>query len=83
MAATLAMTGISRWPHTSALAVWHVAYWYGLFSHQRETYVWRGVVEVQLSDDDTGARYILEEMGRRAQNADDMETGQGSTDQRP
>lgn len=26
-------------------------YWFGLFSHQRETYLWKGMLEVPLSDD--------------------------------
>lgn len=26
-------------------------YWFGLFSHQRETFLWKGMLEVPLSDD--------------------------------
>lgn len=34
-------------------------YWFGLFSHQRSTYLWKGLIEVPLVDDDAGARALL------------------------
>lgn len=40
-------------------------YWFGLFSHQRSTYLWKGMIEVPLIDDDADARALL----RGRQNA--------------
>lgn len=34
-------------------------YWFGLMSHQRETFLWKGILEVKLVDDDASARAIL------------------------
>lgn len=34
-------------------------YWFGLFSHQRSTYLWKGLIEVPLVDDDAAARALL------------------------
>lgn len=34
-------------------------YWFGLFSHQRSTYLWKGILAVDLQDDDLGARALL------------------------
>ena len=34
-------------------------YWFGLFSHQRSSYLWKGLIEVPLVDDDDGARALL------------------------
>lgn len=38
-----------------------IAYWFGLFSHQRESYTWRGIVAVSLAsgDNDESARDML------------------------
>lgn len=36
-------------------------YWFGLFSHQRGTSVWKGLIEVPLRSDDDKARKLLEE----------------------
>jgi len=36
------------------------SYWYGLFSHQRETAVWKGMIELPLASDDEAAVKILE-----------------------
>jgi hypothetical protein len=46
-----------------------IAYWYGLFSHARESFVWRGILEVELasSDDDAGAFEILRMMNEQAE----------------
>ncbi|WP_442891816.1 DUF6932 family protein [Dissulfurispira sp.] len=27
------------------------AYWFGLFSHQRDTFLWKGMLQVSLGDD--------------------------------
>lgn len=35
-------------------------YWFGLFSHQRATYLWKGILAVSLQDDDELARQVLE-----------------------
>lgn len=34
-------------------------FWFGLFSHQRETYVWKGLLELPLSIDDSAAELYL------------------------
>ena len=36
-------------------------YWYGLFSHQRVSYAWKGIVEVEVAspDDDKAAESLL------------------------
>lgn len=40
-----------------------VSYWYGLLSHQRETYIWKGFVHVNLDPaSDANARSALEEL---------------------
>jgi hypothetical protein len=39
------------------------AYWFGLFSHQRTTMRWKGIVTIRLEEDDSPA---LAELGRRA-----------------
>lgn len=35
------------------------AYWFGLFSHQRDTFRWKGLVQVDLQCDDDGAMQTL------------------------
>lgn len=35
-------------------------YWYGLFSHQRETALWKGIVQLDLAADDTAALETIE-----------------------
>jgi hypothetical protein len=35
-------------------------YWFGLFSHQRETYLWKGMIEVPFTSDDSDASQLLE-----------------------
>ncbi len=39
------------------------AYWFGLFSHQRITMRWKGIVKIRLEEDDASA---LTELSRRA-----------------
>lgn len=41
------------------LVVSRSRYWFGLFSHQRSTYLWKGMLEVPLVDDDAAARILL------------------------
>ncbi len=36
-------------------------YWFGLFSHQRESYLWKGMVEIRILCDDEAALEILKE----------------------
>lgn len=36
-------------------------YWFGLFSHQRETALWKGIVQINLTCDDEAAIGMLEE----------------------
>lgn len=38
------------------------AYWFGLFSHQRDTFRWKGMVQVELQCDDDAASVALEEI---------------------
>lgn len=36
------------------------SYWFGLFSHKRESYIWKGMLEIDLSEDEQGAmEYLL------------------------
>lgn len=37
-------------------------YWYGLFSHQRDTFMWKGLVTMPMLSDDTQALVILEQL---------------------
>ena len=34
-------------------------YWFGLLSHQRATYLWKGIIQVPLNDNDHHARQLL------------------------
>lgn len=36
-------------------------YWYGLFSHQRDTFMWKGLVTVPLMSNDIDALAVLDE----------------------
>jgi hypothetical protein len=52
-------------------ATWAVnesVYWYGLFSHQRQTHRWKGIVQMDLasSDDDRAARDRLDALKQGA-----------------
>lgn len=38
-----------------------VRYWFGLMSHQRESYLWKGMIEVLLSGSDNEAEELLEQ----------------------
>lgn len=38
------------------------AYWFGLFSHQRDTFRWKGMVQIDLQCDDEAAMVALEEI---------------------
>ncbi|TIH09634.1 DUF6932 family protein [Pseudomonas leptonychotis] len=37
-------------------------YWFGLFSHQRESYLWKGMIEVPIQCNDDKAMQFLEEV---------------------
>jgi hypothetical protein len=39
-----------------------IAYWFGLFSHQRETFRWKGLVQVDLQCDDEEAMRTLSDI---------------------
>jgi hypothetical protein len=41
-------------------------YWFGLFSHQRETFLWKGMLEVPLNDDDAAVEQFLRQGGIHA-----------------
>lgn len=34
-------------------------FWFGLFSHQRDTYIWKGLLELSLASNDDDARQFL------------------------
>jgi hypothetical protein len=42
------------------------AYWCGMFSHQRESFLWKGIIEISLNDDESAALSILENGGENA-----------------
>jgi hypothetical protein len=44
-------------PHT---IVRNTAYWFGLFSHQRETYLWKGMLQLSLDEDEKELFVLLE-----------------------
>ncbi|PWF65604.1 hypothetical protein CCD93_23285 [Vibrio sp. T21] len=48
------------------LLVSRTAYWFGLFSHQRETSLWKGMLEVCLSHDETELLAALNQGGYSA-----------------
>lgn len=39
----------------------HTRFWFGLFSHQRDSYLWKGMVQVPLFADDADAELLLTE----------------------
>jgi len=42
----------------------HTRYWFGLFSHQRESYLWKGMIEIPIDCSDAEALETIEkEMG--------------------
>lgn len=43
-----------------AYLVHQIQYWFGLFSHQRETYLWKGLVQIPLEDDVDGSVLLTE-----------------------
>lgn len=38
-------------------------YWFGLFSHQRETFLWKGMLDVPIAEDDAEVCAFLEQGG--------------------
>lgn len=43
------------------------SYWFGLFSHQRASYLWKGLLQISLQDDDSAALAYLNRGGSNAQ----------------
>jgi hypothetical protein len=43
------------------LIVENTAYWFGLFSHQRDTFKWKGLVQIDIASDDNEAMALLAE----------------------
>jgi len=43
----------------AAALVSDTRYWFGLFSHQRDSALWKGMIEVPLDSDDDDARQIV------------------------
>lgn len=41
-------------------------YWFGLFSHQRETFLWKGMLEVSLAEDESDLMAFLDKGDRHA-----------------
>jgi hypothetical protein len=39
-------------------------YWFGLFSHQRETSLWKGMLKVAMQSDDAAASAMLDQIER-------------------
>ncbi len=39
------------------------SYWFGVFSHQRESYLWKGMIEIPIQCTDDDALKLLEEVG--------------------
>lgn len=48
------------------LLVSRTAYWFGLFSHQRETNLWKGMLEIDLSCDESSLLTTLVQGGQNA-----------------
>lgn len=44
------------------LVVDDTCYWYGLFSHQRDTFLWKGMLSIPLMSDDDDVWRILEDI---------------------
>ena len=44
-------------------------YWYGLFSHQRETFLWKGLLRIELMSDDEQALELLNAADAEQPNA--------------
>lgn len=55
----------------SELLVDDTRYWFGLFSHQRESNLWKGMLKVPMLSDDAAAEVLLNAMAREleAKNA--------------
>jgi hypothetical protein len=50
----------------SEAIVAHTKYWFGLFSHQRTSSLWKGMLEISLKDDETDAFNLLIDGGSHA-----------------
>lgn len=53
----------------SRIVVSRSRYWFGLFSHQRVTYIWKGLLEIPLQADDEQASLLLGGLGNEPQAA--------------
>lgn len=42
------------------LLIYMSKFWYGLFSHQRDTYLWKGMLHIDLNSDDNQAMAIIQ-----------------------
>jgi hypothetical protein len=45
---------------TSRLLVDDTRYWFGLFSHQRDSFLWKGMLRIDLASDDQEARNLIQ-----------------------
>lgn len=39
------------------------SYWFGLFSHQRDTFLWKGMIELDMQDDEIDSQKFLSRVG--------------------
>lgn len=53
----------------SRAVVGQTMYWYGLFSHQRETFLWKGLLRIELMSDDEQALELLNAADAEQPNA--------------
>lgn len=58
----------------------NTVYWYGVFSHQRATSLWKGMLQVDLGDDDDAARTALAEQALVGVTNGDQPGNQGVSD---
>jgi hypothetical protein len=49
-------------------------YWFGLFSHQRESNLWKGMLKVPMLSDDVAAEVLLDAMAHELEAHDAQET---------
>ena len=49
-------------------------YWFGLFSHQRESSLWKGMLKVPMLSDDVAAEVLLDAMAHDLEAHDAQET---------
>lgn len=49
-----------------SVMVSHVSYWFGLFSHKRESSLWKGMLQIDLSEKEEDVFHLLEVGGSNA-----------------